>query len=251
MFEPKDILTVEDIQELYVVTHIDNISSILDKHLLSHHLAKDIEHRNISNHEVQDIRSKKPIFIEQIPEHTPEGESTDSKGLLETLWDYVCMFIQPYNAMLFTTRHEDVCIMRLDSSVLNESGVLITDRNASCQDAKFFRPHQWSLCGENAAYIFERHSYSNNNTFARKSVRQIEVLCPNIVKASFIRGFFVKNQTDAERVRSVIGSQKLDISINSNIFFLDNSRTLNDFAPLANELDTADELIGLAALRII
>lgn len=243
MFDLKKTLLTEDIKELYVVTPIQNVAGILANDLLCHHLAADIDHKEISNPDVQKIREEKVITLESDKAHV-------SQDVLKVLWDYVCMFIQPYNAMVFTTRSDDICIMRLDPSIMEEPGVLITDRNASCHNAKFFQPHQWSLCDENAAYIYEKHSYSTVNTDLRKSVRQAEVLCPTRVKAHYIKGFFVKHQNDANRIQGIIGNKPLDIMVNSNIFFLDESRKMKDFIPLSMQNEVDEELLGLASLNL-
>lgn len=50
-----------EIKELYHITHIENLPSILEKGLLSHKRVSKITHRRIDNKEVQSKREKKNI----------------------------------------------------------------------------------------------------------------------------------------------------------------------------------------------
>src|SRR5258708_2060216 len=102
-----------EVKELTYITPLVNTPSIVEHGLLSHNRAAKLHHTSIAKEGVQDIRAGKVV---------PGGLR---------LHDYVNLYFNPRNPMMFLRRalHADCCIIRVDPSVLNIAGVVVTDKN--------------------------------------------------------------------------------------------------------------------------
>ena len=103
---------------------IPNIPSVLEYGILSHRLRKKrgIESFSIAMPEIQDRRKNKIV---------PRGKALHS---------YANLYFDAHNPMLSKVRdhNKEICVLRINSDVLNLPGVVITDRNASCNYAGFY-----------------------------------------------------------------------------------------------------------------
>lgn len=225
MFSPSSKLTAKNIEELYYITDIDNVPSILEKGILSHNDVANIPHVDISDSKIQAYRKDKFIKIDNKDETLP-------------LWSCVCLFAQPHNAMMHVSKNKNICIIRIDKKVLKRNDVYISDRNASCHNANFFKASDWALTDDSARCLYSRQSLpsftSSTNLYEYKSIRQLEVLCPKRVSKNLILGFFVKAKNDMATLAHLIQEKALSLSImlNANIFFLSKSKNLATFIPL-------------------
>lgn len=226
MFNPSKKITTKDIQELYYITDIDNVPSILDKGILSHNDAQDIPHTDISNKTIQSLRKDKAIQLD------------DKHKTTLPLWSFVCLFAQPHNAMMYVSRGKHICVLRIDKAILERDDIYISDRNASCHNASFSQAKNWALTNKTARCLYSRHSlpYSTNTIDPNdyKSIRQLEILCPKKVAKEFILGFFAKQKEDMEVLLDIVKDKLLSLSVtmNANIFFLGKSLRLNTFTPI-------------------
>ena len=113
---------LDDMSEIFHMTDYNNLKNILLHGLQNHYNAyKKVD---ISNREVNDRREK----VEHI-----YGRK---------IHDYVPFYFNPRNAMLYKNRNNArVVILGLDVRVIKDhrTGVLISDRNASADEAKFSR----------------------------------------------------------------------------------------------------------------
>lgn len=108
-----------DVLELYYITPITNLPSIIAHGIVSHTAAARLPHVSVANEDVQSRRAQKVV---------PGGRR---------LHDYVNLYICARNPMLYLVRHRDVCVVSVCPSVLDREGVVITDRNASVGYARF------------------------------------------------------------------------------------------------------------------
>ena len=121
-------------EELYYITVIDNLRSILERGILSHKRIAPLEaqgvleYTSIANVEVVSKRKK---------QFTPTGLS---------LWHYVNLFFQPRNPMMYKIVKtggnwdipvQDFVVVGVSNKVLHEHGVFITDGNAASNSTKF------------------------------------------------------------------------------------------------------------------
>src|SRR5271168_3858043 len=111
-----------EITELHYLTPIANLPSILRSGLLSHKLAASIKSASsIANPDVQARRSVKKV---------PMGRP---------LHEYVNLYVNGRNPMLYWQMGTmgTVCVLQVNVGVLDLPGVVITDRNAATQNARF------------------------------------------------------------------------------------------------------------------
>ena len=218
MFLKKSKLDQSDINEFYYILPIENLESVLEKGILSHKRAGrlDVEqpsHADISDHDVQGRREGKEIpTVLQSRSHARE------------LHQYVNLYMQPHNAMMFVKRKEagHLCVLRIRKELLQRGDAVLTNRNAATQAAGFFKLTEWRPSVEESEAL--RGPYlkgTDNPRFlekdefdCRKKIRQSEALFPYEVPAEFISGIFVPNDEVLKKVAKVIKkSDRADIAI--------------------------------------
>lgn len=156
---------------LFNIQAIDNIPSIMRYGLLSNDGAKRISHTSIAMQEVQDRRDAKTI---------PNGLA---------LHKYANLYFDPRNPMLSARRNqnENLCILKIDASILDFRGVVASDRNASSSYASFYPP----LIGLrnidfNLVYATWWKDEDYYAEMRKKSIKCAEVLVPHEVPYDFI-----------------------------------------------------------------
>ena len=111
-----------DVKELHYITHIDNLRSISQYGILCYRKAKKVLRQSIADPEIQKRREKVVI---------PGGK--------RKLHDYVNLYFNARNPMMFKRKdmHEELAVLRIDSAILDEFEVVISDGNAASDYAKF------------------------------------------------------------------------------------------------------------------
>lgn len=114
------------IDYLYHMTHVDNLTSIIENGLLSHNEAyrQGLIEADISDPSVQDIRAGKVDPFYNRPLH-----------------EYVPLYFSPRNPMLYRRRgiQEDILILGLSPQILSEPNTLFTDGNAAASGTSFYQ----------------------------------------------------------------------------------------------------------------
>jgi hypothetical protein len=115
------------IRELHYITDMANVGSILDRGILSHRLAvRRVSSRvRIDDTEVQSRRAVKRVKI---------------PGSSRALHDYANLYVNARNAMLFkllNDRMGDLTVLAINPRALDREGVVVADRNAASNVAKF------------------------------------------------------------------------------------------------------------------
>jgi len=110
-----------DVNELHYITAIANLPSKLKHGILSHALAERLAHDSVAMPEIQEIRGNK-----QIPGAQP-------------LHEYANLYFDAHNPMLSKCRrrNNEICVLHIDSTVLDQEGVILTDRNAASGWVRF------------------------------------------------------------------------------------------------------------------
>src|SRR3989337_4183064 len=118
------------IRELYYITHIDNVRSILMNGILSHSsiLEKGVKYT--------------PIYDECIVSRRKEIKTPNGKSL----WDFANVFFEARNPMLFRGKCEkdtyNLAIIGVEPSVLNLPGVYVTTGNAAHSQSAILAPNR-------------------------------------------------------------------------------------------------------------
>jgi hypothetical protein len=193
----------EDIKELYFITPIENVPSILKYGILSHNLSKKLHHRSVAMLEIQDKRCNKKI---------PNAEN---------LHDYANLYFDAHNPMLckVQSRNNEICILRTASEVLDLPGVIIADHNAASDYVRFY-PMVDGLAAIDEDTLFARYWKHPENQYvewAHKSIKCAEVLVPNKVEPKYILGAYVANQTALAAFNKL--NIELTVEIKNDIFF--------------------------------
>jgi hypothetical protein len=191
------------VRELHYITHIANVASILDHGILSHRLVRRVasQHTTVASEEVQTRRADKKVWI---------GRSG------RALHDYANLYFDARNAMLsfLLAQHQgDLTVLAVDPQVLDRRGVVVADRNAA--SAARFEPATTGigLLDETAVFAEWWHDLD------AKQRRMAEVLVPNRVPATLIRGAYVPDPAAAQRLRAQLGDRALPIAVHRFLFF--------------------------------
>jgi hypothetical protein len=193
----------QDVQELHYLTAIANLASIEKFGILSHERASRLPNCvSIANQEVQDRRKAKAV---------PMGRP---------LHQYVNLYLNGRNPMMYCQLGvmDTVCVVRVDPAVLDLPNVVITDRNAAADLARFAASPQ-GLAHVDQAVTFARYWTHPGDPIAEKDHKQrmcVEVLVPDAVDATHILGCHVRGPIG---MAAVSGQCKISVTVKRDLFF--------------------------------
>jgi len=193
------------IKELYYITHINNLPSILENGILSHRLIKD-----------QKVEFT-PIYEEEIV-----SKRRDKKvpGINKTLWDYANTYFQPRNPMMYRVIHEQtvskIAVIALNRNIMNINGTFITDGNAASSNT-VFKPNKktkeiFSKICEN----IQREWWSEED--GSKRTIMAECLVPERIIPENILTIYLPNIDICEEVKGMI-NKDIPVIPNPDTFF--------------------------------
>lgn len=192
-----------DVKKLYYITPIANAVSIMQHGILSNKLSKKLPHESLAMEEIQSKRTNK-----QIP-----GASK--------LHEYANLYFDAHNPMLSKRRdqNDQICILYVDPSVLDLPDVIISDRNAASDWARFSTVSDGLAALDNNKIYAKYWTNANNqyDLWENKSIKCAEVLIPGSVEPRYIPGAYVANQTALKAFKKL--KIQLTVCIKSDIFF--------------------------------
>lgn len=218
-------MNVSNINELYYITNIDNLASILNHGILSHNAVREQElykdENDISNANVQNLREK-------------EIDSPRS-GKKRKLHDYANFYLQPHNAMMLVIQNtvpaDQLCVLRLHKKLLNDRNhdMVIATQNAATHAARFIEPETWAPSPRSVKALSSRVlkgddcktrlEYSEFND--RKPKRQAEALFPYAVPATYIGGIFSYNEAAQAQISDIISKHSrpdITVTVHKSLF---------------------------------
>jgi hypothetical protein len=201
----------EELTELHFITPHANLPTILQYGIQSHHRAEVgrkrgiIQPVSVAMQEVQDIREGV---------HVPGGRE---------LHEYANLYICARNPMMFKRkeRHKELCVLRIDTAVLDIEGAIVTDRNAAKRICRF-APSPDGLVHVDAAMTFSEDWRHPNDPIAyerHKAMKCAEVLIPDKIPPVYIVGAYVSCAEVAIVVNSV--TPDLPIIVDGHLFFVE------------------------------
>ena len=117
----------DDISELHFICPIPNIVSVLEHGILSHSKAGPLQPVSVADPDVQNLRSAVKV--------PPGGRK---------LHDYANLYFNGRNPMMYRTTKshgaDGICLLKVDITVLDLPGTVVTDSNAASGYAKFSEP---------------------------------------------------------------------------------------------------------------
>jgi len=195
-------MNTNDIQQLYYITDIANLPSILQKGILAYNQAAKIRHKSIAEQGVQDRRQNKKI-----------------PGTNNHLHDYANLYFDAHNPMLSARRHlnDSICVLIISKDVLKVNGIIITDQNAG-RDCRFMTMED-GLALLKAEEVFAQYWLNKGDKieeYRLKGVKCAEVLVPGRVDVNFITGAYVANDSALWSFKKVLS---LPVESRPDIFF--------------------------------
>lgn len=188
--------------ELQYITPIANVSSILDRGILSHRRAQPITHQSIADPKVQDRRSKVRV---------PGGRP---------LHEYVNLYISARNPMMFRRRDQNttLCVLRVNTGVLDLPGVVVTDRNAA-SDYRRFAPAPIGLAIVDRDLVFAEfwtHPDDQIKQWRHASIKCAEILVPDSVAPEMILGAWVSGEVGQNALAAA--APGLKVAVDRHLF---------------------------------
>lgn len=196
-------MNIEDVKELQYITPIENLPSILEKGILSHKRAARIQHLSVALDVVQERRKNKVI---------PRGRP---------LHEYVNLYFDARNPMLYLRldRHAEICVLRISPSVIELPGVVIADRNASSDYARFFPyPDGLKHIDRDTVYAeYWTHPDDPILEMEHKSKKCAEVLVPDSVGPEYL----MEGRVSCVQARSAcqVTGISISVKIDTHLFF--------------------------------
>ncbi|MBX7235541.1 MAG: DarT ssDNA thymidine ADP-ribosyltransferase family protein [Caldilineales bacterium] len=193
------------LRELYYITHIDNIPSILRYGILSH--AK-IEADGIAHTPIYD----KAIVSGRNQRLTPNGKS---------LWSFANLYFQPRNPMLYRVLLEkspdDIAVIAVQTSILNNPDIYITTGNAASYNSEILPREEGIKRLPGMRDVINATWWTEEAGTKRKIMA--EVLAPDFIPPQLISSIYVANHTVKRKLRALIGERELEIIPEPNMFF--------------------------------
>lgn len=191
-----------DVKELHYITPIDSVGSILQYGILSHQLANALPHTDLSMQEVQALRANKII---------PGGEK---------LHHYANCYFDAHNPMLSKRRdrNSEIRVLRISPNILALPNVIISDRNASSDYARFYpSPEGLNYLDSEKIYAKFWNHQDYFQYLEHKSIKCAEVLVPELITKDCILGAYVSSQLVAQSLANF--QERLIIETKPDLFF--------------------------------
>ena len=200
-----------DIRELYYITHIDNLPSILAHGVLSH-----------ERMEAERVRPT-PIYDADIVSKRNHIMTPDKSNL----WSYANLYFQPRNAMMYRVvqekKAENLAVVGVSPKVLTEQGAFITDGNAAHETTQFYYPSKGLEVLRQQWPIIKNDWWNRDDGSKRKIMA--ECLIPEHVKPEYIQNIYVASNSVRDAIQKNIGDVNIAVSSEPDMFFQPDSRT--------------------------
>lgn len=158
------------INNLFHMTHIDNLKSIFNNGLLSHN--NSLKKVDISNKEVNARRDKLEYIY---------GKNVH---------DYVPFYFNPRNAMMYRNKDENIVILAFDRELIFGDKVIYTDRNASTNSVLFYKDIK-DIKNINWSILWSKSWYERPSEV--KQIMMAEVLVPKRVSIKHLKAIVCKD----------------------------------------------------------
>jgi hypothetical protein len=196
-------MTIDDLIELHNITHIKNLPSILKDGILSHDQMKRTAHESVAMQEIQDRRAAVVL---------PNGRRLHS---------YANLYFYARNKMMskIRARHRELCVLRIDKSILLLGTAIVADQNASSKYVRFSAGVA-GLRRMDKETVFAadwRHPGDQIAEWRHGSAMCAEVLVPDVVPQNYIIGLYVSCDHTAQLVRAKFPDK--DVLVDGNLFF--------------------------------
>lgn len=204
-----------DVVELHFITPTVNVPSIMERGILCNRLMSRLTHQSLADEAVQSRRASR-----KIPGGLP-------------LHSYVNLYFNARNAMLYRIlKNYDgdvgvdpatVVILRVDDTILDLEGVVITDINAASDTEPRWHTVEEGIAALDKAAVYRtswRHADVWEKT-RRKQRMMAETLVPHRIETDYITGAYVVSQSAAAELSRM--APTLATEVNTHMFFKEQS----------------------------
>ena len=201
-----------EIKSLFYITHVENLPSILRHGILSH---AQIEAGNVPYTPIYDAE----IVGNRKNKLTPNCVS---------LWEYANLYFQPRNPMMYRVVHEkktkNLAVVGIKPDVLNRAGVFVTDGNAANGPTLFYPVTDGLRVIQSHWSVIQAEYWRSDDGSKRKIMA--ECLVPDRLTPDDILSIFVADQAVQKRAEDLIGSRRIPVIPEPNMFFQPKRSTL-------------------------
>ncbi len=187
------------LRELFYITHVKNLASILEKGILSHSkiVEEDLSFERIYNKEV--VSRREGIKV-------PDGRS---------LWDFANLYFQARNPMLFTVVRNNplnqIAIVGVDRSVLDRDDVYLSTGNAAHSQSEILPSSEKKHVIPDILNQINRVYW--NEVDGSKRTIMAECLVPQVVRPEYIRSIYFADYNSKEKAEEILKKP-------SNVYFM-------------------------------
>ncbi len=194
------------INQVYYITHINNVPSILEHGILSH--------RVIQKEKIDFTH----IYAEEIVSRRSQREVKSNK----TLWDYANLYFQARNPMLYKVIHDKsidkIVVLGIRRDVMNIKGSFITDGNAASAPTRIVPSSQPKNLLKEISNNTDIEWWNEEDGSKRKIMA--ECLVPERIPPEYIHTIYTANLDVGEKVKNLIRNTGFDNIIpEANMFF--------------------------------
>ncbi len=192
----------------YYITHLDNLSSILDNGILCHNI---VEKERINYF---------PIYDPYIVTKRKQIEFNNGKRL----GDYANLYFQPRNAMLYRVLldeniKDDIIIIGIKEEILHRNDIYITDGNAYSSNTKFFSTKDTAFnIIKSIQNKVDKDWWLPNDPSKRELMA--ECLVPKKVSREYFSEIYVPNLEVKNKIKDICDKYNIQIIQQPEIFFL-------------------------------
>lgn len=197
-------------KNLYYITHIENVDSILRNGILSHaRVVKDgLKHERIYNAEIVGNRQHRL---------TPNRKS---------LWEFANLYFQPRNPMLYKVIYgtdgvtlDEVAIIGVKVTILDRDDIYFSAGNAASDKSLILEKQTGKVIMEDYKQYFAAQYWSED--FGTKRKIMAECLVPDHVAPSYIDCVYVANHKTAQTLKDKIKElpKQVDVIPEPEMFF--------------------------------
>jgi len=197
-------MTTVKTRDLYYITHINNISSILKNGILSH---EQVETRQIDYTPIYD----KEIVTSRREKKIPDGRS---------LWSFANLYFQPRNPMLYRVICEkpvdDIAVLALKREILNRNDIFISNGNAASTATAILPADEGKKALYRMTKVLDKEWWTEESGDKRKIMA--ECLVPEVISPEYIQTIYVASHDTADRIRVMLSSN-IPVVPEPTIFF--------------------------------
>lgn len=196
------------LKELYYITHIKNVPSILKRGILSHESVEK-EHIQFT-----------PIYNAQIVANRREKQTPDGRSL----WSFANLYFQPRNAMLYRVvffgdpaHKNDIVILGVRLDILNRPDIFISTGNAAHSLSVILPAQEGRKVISRIKRDIDKEYWTEENGSKRKMMA--ECLVPDVIPPEFIQGIYVASYDTVDKMKAVLQQTNLPVIPEPRMFF--------------------------------